>query len=159
MRIRFSLNGEPTVIDVQAERRLSEVLHDDLHMLSVRTVCNSGVCGACTVLIGGKAQLSCLIPCFAIQGDSIVTFEGFSLTKEYKDLQRAFQLHGYTPCSYCLPSKALTIHALLLHNGSPDENQILNALSGIRCSCDALKPLGDSVMTASALRRQKKRAR
>lgn len=154
MKVTFMLNGKETKVDVKSGKRLADLLHDDLNVRSVRTACYRGLCGNCTVIINDTAQLSCLIPAFTVQGKSILTFEGFEKSDEYKELLSIFDRHNYQPCSYCFPGKLLAIHALLLQNIDPSKGEILEALWGNRCSCDVYAPLIESVYTAAHLRRR-----
>ena len=154
MKITFNLNGNPVTCDVKINKRLSDFLHDQLGIRSVRASCYGGFCGSCTVLINNKAVSSCLIPAFSIQNKSILTLEGFENTKDYENIRAAFRKQHYTPCSHCFSAKVLSIHALLLQNYKPAEDEIVDVLRGIRCSCDVFVPLVKSVRIASLSKRR-----
>lgn len=154
MRIVFTLNGERVSCDVNPRRKLALLLHDDFGMLSVKTSCKIGMCGSCTVLMEDEALPSCLVPAFGAQEKSVLTFEGLMEMAEYRDIMKAFKNNDYAPCEYCLPSKALTIYALLLHNPNPGEDEIIEAMRGNICSCDVSTPLINSVFMAARLKRE-----
>jgi carbon-monoxide dehydrogenase small subunit len=152
MRITFSLNGEIMTQDVKINKRLVDFLHDDLELYSIRPACYCGFCGACTILLDDKAVLSCLLPAFAIQGKRIVTLEGFENTEDYHIIYEALRKQNYIPCTQCFSAKVLTIQGLLINNYKPTEDEILEAITGIHCSCDVLTPLIKSVRIAALSR-------
>lgn len=154
MRINFTLNGERVSCDVNPKRKLAFLLREEFGILSVKTSCKTGMCGSCTVLMEDEAVPSCLIPAFGVQEKSVLTFEGLMELGEYGDIMKSFEHNRYYPCEYCLPSKALTIYALLLHDLHPGEDQIIDAMRGNICSCDVSSPLINSVYMAARLKRE-----
>ncbi len=154
MRINFTLNGERVSCDVNPKRKLSLLLHDTFGVRSVKISCRTGMCGSCTVLMEDEAVPSCLIPAFGVQEKSVLTFEGLKELPDYTDIMKSFEHNKYFPCEYCLPSKALTIYALLLQNPHPREDEIIDAMRGNICSCDVSGPLINSVFMAARLKRE-----
>ncbi len=106
------------------------------------------------VLMEDEAVPSCLVPAFGVQEKSVLTYEGLQELAEHKDIIQSFQHNSFFPCDYCLPSKALTIYALILHNPNPGEDEIIEAMRGNICSCDVSAPLINSVFMAARLKRE-----
>jgi aerobic-type carbon monoxide dehydrogenase small subunit (CoxS/CutS family) len=155
VNIIFTLNGEEVSLNAPAIERLSTLLHDRFGLSSVRAGCLSGRCGSCLVLIDGKLANACLVPAFKARKSSITTFEHFSKTKEYADIEKAFQKAGVETCGFCLPGKALSTENLIgsLRDGDPD--RIAAGLSSCVCRCTELPALVRGVALAMESRRER----
>jgi len=155
MTIKFTLNGGEVTARVDAEVRLIDVLRDDFNQRRARAGCRAGVCGACSVLLGGKAVKACLVPAFKVRGREVVTLEGFAATDEYRDIARGFAEAGAEPCGYCEAGKILAAEALLARNMQPSKREVLAAFQGVRCRCTEPESLARAVFAAAETRRRR----
>ncbi|MDR0313254.1 MAG: 2Fe-2S iron-sulfur cluster binding domain-containing protein [Treponema sp.] len=135
MIINFILNGEDVEIDAEAEKRLIDILRLSFGLCGAKTGCYTGICGLCSVILNGDVVKSCLVPAFKIQGQEIITIEGFSQNDEYNDIMQGLAEAGIENCGYCNTGKILTIEALLTKNPTPSPKEILMAFHGIKCRC------------------------
>jgi aerobic-type carbon monoxide dehydrogenase small subunit (CoxS/CutS family) len=135
--IRFRLNGAPASLDTDAGRTLLWVLRTDLALTGTKYGCGAGICGACTVVVDGKAVRSCQTTLKEIQGKDVTTIEGLAHGSELHPLQQAFIEHGGFQCGYCTSGMILTAHALLLEQPHPDRGAIAAGLEDNLCRCGA----------------------
>ena len=150
MEISFTLNGETMTRRVEPRRLLSDFLREDCGHTGTHVGCEHGVCGACTVLIDGKAARSCL--CFAVQVDnrSVTTVEGLRTEDDTLDpLQTEMHRHHALQCGFCTPGFLMSAHALLAENPYPTRAQIVEALAGNLCRCTGYTSIVDAVEAAS----------
>ena len=145
MRIAFNLNGKNYHRDVSEEKRLLDFLREDMNMTSVKEGCGEGECGACTVIIDGKAVNSCLILAVEIDGHSVLTLEGL----KNDIIQQAFIDSGAIQCGFCTPGMLLAAEALLRENPEPDEEDIKEAISGNLCRCTGYLSVVRAIKRAS----------
>ena len=125
--IRFRLNGRTTALTTEDERTLLWVLRTDLALTGAKYGCGAGLCGACTVLVDGKAVRSCQTKLKAVQGRDMMTIEGLARDGQLHPLQQAFVEHGALQCGYCTPGMILQAHALLSAQPQPSRAPILQA--------------------------------
>jgi aerobic-type carbon monoxide dehydrogenase small subunit (CoxS/CutS family) len=133
--VSFTLNGKPTRVTVDGERKLLWVLRTDLGLTGTKFGCGASLCGACTVLVGNEAVRSCQVPVKDVAGKRVTTIEGLSANGKLDVLQRAFVAHNAAQCGFCTPGMILTAHALLASNTSPSDRQILDHMDGNLCRC------------------------
>ncbi|MCD6102794.1 MAG: (2Fe-2S)-binding protein [Thermotogae bacterium] len=145
MRIAFNLNGKNYHRDVSEEKRLLDFLREDMNMTSVKEGCGEGECGACTVIIDGKAVNSCLILAVEIDGHSVLTLEGL----KNDIIQQAFIDSGAIQCGFCTPGMIMSTKALLDSVKNPTEEQIKTALEGNICRCTGYIKIIDAVKEAA----------
>ena len=155
MRIHFTLNGEPTDLDVQASDLLVDMLRLRLGLRGARPGCLQGQCGSCTILFNGALAPSCLIPAFKVYGSEIVTIEGLMQTRGYQDIERAFSRAGAQPCRFCAAGKFLSIHALLSSTPNPGDQAIRDTLAGVWCRCTTYQRLIQAIRFASENRERR----
>jgi aerobic-type carbon monoxide dehydrogenase small subunit (CoxS/CutS family) len=144
--IRFRLNGHPTTIDSDGGRRLLWVLRGEL---ALKYGCGAGLCGACTVLIDGKAARACRISLAEVAGKDVVTVEGLARDGQLDALQRAFVDHGALQCGYCTPGMLLSAHALLREHRHPSRQEIAAAMEHNLCRCGAHQRILDAIEAAA----------
>jgi aerobic-type carbon monoxide dehydrogenase small subunit (CoxS/CutS family) len=149
MKISFILNGNLREIDVRPERTLLEVLREDLEMTGTKHGCDSGECGACTVLIDGEPVNSCLTLAPAVRGREVFTIEGLAEDGNLHPLQQAFVDHGALQCGFCGSGMILTAKALLDKNLSPTRDEVRRGLAGNLCRCSGYVPIIDAVIDAA----------
>lgn len=134
--IHFKLNGDPIQIEVEPHLTLLQVLRDELELTGTKEGCGMGECGACTVLINGKAVNSCIFPIMEADGTNIISIEGLSdVDGNLHPLQQSFIQNGAVQCGFCTPGMVLSAKALLDENPIPTEEDIRSAISGNLCRC------------------------
>src|SRR4030042_6070317 len=133
--IRIEVNGVSRKAFVEPTLTLVNFLRDHLGLTGTKKSCDSGNCGACTVILDGKAVNSCLILAAETDGHSVTTIEGLQKNETLHPLQEAFVKYGAIQCGFCSPGMILTAKALLDQNPSPSEDQIREALAGNLCRC------------------------
>ncbi len=147
--VTFELNGEQTTIDSVATPRLLDALRGTLRLTGTKEGCGAGQCGACTVLVDGRAVLSCLYPTQEVEGREVTTIEGLvSPDNALSPVQRAFAEHGGIQCGFCTSGMVLAATALLDANPDPTEEQIRTALLGNLCRCTGYVQIVEAVKKA-----------
>ena len=135
MRITVTVNGEEIEYDVEARRLLVHFLRDDLDLTGTHVGCDTGNCGACTVIYNGVLAKSCMLLAIQADGAAIETVEGLASDGELNALQQAFSDHHALQCGYCTPGMLMSATALLRDNPSPSEDEIRKAIQGNICRC------------------------
>ena len=135
MNVEFTLNNKAIKIDIDASTRLLDLLRDTLGMKSVKEGCGEGECGACVVLVDGRAMNSCMLPAGAVMGKSVLTLEGFKDTDRYKAIEKGFLKAGSVQCGFCTPGFVIATESLLNQNPHPTDAEIKEGLSGNLCRC------------------------
>ena len=135
MKISFTLNNERLSVDVAEDMRLLDFLRDELGLTGTKEGCGEGECGACTVIIDGKAVNSCLVLLPEIDGSEVTTIEGLSKDGELDTIQKAFVDEGAVQCGFCTPGMIMSAKALLDRNDSPNDEEIMEAIEGNLCRC------------------------
>ena len=135
MKLTFVLNGKTTSLEVAPDKRLLDLLREDLHMTGTKEGCGEGECGACTVIIDGEAVHSCLVLACQLEGRSVLTIEGLAENGELVRIQRNFVEETAVQCGYCTTGMIMSAKALLMHNPHPTVEEIRVALSGNICRC------------------------
>lgn len=140
--LHFTLNGQAQEVAISPEMSLLTVLKDILNINSVKRACVGGECGACTVIVDGKAMNSCLILAASAEGCCVETLESMGTPENLHPLQQAFYDMGATQCGFCTPGLIMSAKALLDENPSPTEEDIRTAISGNLCRCTGyVKPV------------------
>lgn len=155
-QIRLRVNGFEYDPFIDPHRTLLDVLREEFGLTGTKKGCDKGACGACTVLIDGKAALSCLTLAVECEGKAITTIEGLANPKtgELDPLQQAFIDKTAFQCGFCTPGIILSAKALLEENSSPTEKEVKDALSGNYCRCISHYHVLEAVM--AAVRRKKR---
>ena len=148
--INFTLNGKPVSVETAPNKRLLDLLHDDLGMLSVKEGCSEGECGACTVIFNGEPVTSCCMLAGQAEGAEIITVEGISLDGKPNVLQQAFLDAGAVQCGFCIPGMLLNAQALLMKNPNPTMEEIKVAMSGNLCRCTGYAKIEKAVALAAS---------
>ncbi len=134
MKIKFKLNNKKIDADINIRQTLHEYLRKN-GIYSVKYGCDNGECGACTVLVNGKAQNSCLMLMHTVNNCKIETVESFSDHKTLHPLQKSFLEEGAVQCGYCTPGMILSAESLIRETPNPNEDKIKDALAGNLCRC------------------------
>ncbi len=134
--ISLEINNDHYEVAVSPQQTLLDVLRDDLGLIGTKSGCTMGACGVCTVIVDGKATLSCLTLALNCEGRSIETIEGIRQPDgSLHPIQAAFVEHGAIQCGFCSPGVIMTAKALVDHTPAPDDHQIRDALAGTLCRC------------------------
>ena len=147
MPISLHVNGEQHVVDVAPTRRLLAVLREDLALTGAKHGCGEGACGACAVLLDGRAVVSCLLPVAAAEGREVTTIEGLGETAAA--LQEAFVAEDALQCGFCTPGQIVSASALLTAVERPDRAAIRTAMAGNICRCGAYPKIERAILRAS----------
>lgn len=146
--ITLNVNGEVREIAVRPAATLLEVLRADLGLTGVKEGCDTGACGACTVLMDGEAVLSCLALAIRCQGKSITTIEGLASGGQLHPVQQAAIDKDAVQCGFCAPGWILSATALLAGNPDPAREEVKEAIAGNLCRCGAYRRIEDAVLLA-----------
>jgi aerobic carbon-monoxide dehydrogenase small subunit len=133
--ISVTINGTVYEREVEARKLLIHFIRDDLDLTGSHIGCDTGNCGACSVLVDGTLVKSCMILAVQADGSSIETVEGLAADDELTGLQQAFKDHHALQCGYCTPGMLMSATALLRTNVDPSEDEIKKALQGNICRC------------------------
>jgi len=144
--ISLILNNEPRNVQVETNEILLDVLRNKLGIKSPKCGCERGDCGACTVLLDGKAVRSCLILAVEAENHNIITLEGISREK-LSALQEAFIEFNSFQCGYCAPGIILAVTELLEKNPHPSLEEIKESIAGNLCRCTGYTPIFDAIMS------------
>lgn len=151
MKISFTLNGERRQVHVSPNEILLEVLRYKMGVKSPKSGCDTGDCGACTVILNGKAVRSCLIFAVEVDGQDILSLEGLS-PDGLSPLQQALLEKNAFQCGYCAPGMILSAHELLSSKPHPTEEEIKEAISGNLCRCTGYQPIIDAIKSLTEKR-------
>ena len=155
MTVSFILNGEDVVVQCDANERLIDILRGHFGLLSAKSGCLTGQCGACTVLLNDQVSNACLVPAFKVAGNEIVTIEGFSQTDEYGEILSGYKQVHLGNCGYCEAGKILCTETLLDRIPAPSKEEILMGFSGIKCRCTNPERLVEAVTFIAGIRQRR----
>ena len=147
--VTVEVNGTTYERDVEARRLLIHFLRDDLDLTGSHIGCDTGNCGACSVIVDGTLLKSCMMLAVQADGTSIETVEGLAEGDELTALQQAFSDHHALQCGYCTPGMLMSATALLRTHPQPTEEQIKKALQGNICRCTGYWNIFEAVKTAA----------
>ena len=152
---RLVVNGVPHTVSVPARRLLADCLRQDLGLTGTHLGCEHGVCGACTVLVDGRAMRSCLLFAVQAQGAELRTVEGLADPDgPLHPIQEAFSEHHGLQCGFCTPGFVTTVTAWLREHPDPTEAQAREAIGGNLCRCTGYQNIVASVLRAAELQRE-----
>ena len=142
-KIELTVNNQKITSEISTSLRLLDFIRNELDLTGAKEVCAEGECGACTVLVNGKAQNACLMLMHAVNNCTIETVESFSDHQTLHPLQKSFLDEGAAQCGYCTPGMILSSEALIRENDNhPNEDEIKDALAGNLCRCTGyVKPI------------------
>ena len=147
--VTVTVNGLTVEKEVPARRLLVHFLRDDLDLTGTHIGCDTGNCGACSVIVDGQLLKSCMILAVQADGSSIETVEGLAEGEELSTLQQAFSARHALQCGYCTPGMLMSATALLRANPEPTEGEVRKALQGNICRCTGYWNIVEAVVAAS----------
>jgi len=153
--ITLIINQKPYTLDVQSHHTLLEVLRDQLDITGPKECCGVGECGACTILMDGKAVNACLILAVEANGSEIVTIEGLGGPDSLSPMQKAFVDAGAVQCGFCTPGMIMAAQYLINTNPNPTEEDVRVALAGNLCRCTGYSRIFDAVLSVSKKGKQR----
>ena len=147
--VRLMVNGSARAAEVQANLTLLELLRDHFGLMGTKVGCETGYCGACTVLLEGEPVNSCLMLAVEADGGTITTIEGLEREGRLDTVQEAFLRHGAVQCGYCSPGMILSGRALLDRNPNPTAEEVREAISGNLCCCTGYVKIVEAILDAA----------
>jgi aerobic-type carbon monoxide dehydrogenase small subunit (CoxS/CutS family) len=147
--ISVEVNGTTYERDVEARRLLIHFLRDDLDLTGSHVGCDTGNCGACSVILDGTLVKSCMVLAIQADGASIETVEGLAGEEQLTPLQQAFSDHHALQCGYCTPGMLMSATALLRENPKPSDEEIAKAIQGNICRCTGYWNIFEAIKAAS----------
>jgi carbon-monoxide dehydrogenase small subunit len=147
--ITLIINQKPYTLDVQSHHTLLEVLRDQLNITGPKECCGVGECGACTILMDGKAVNACLILAVEADGSEIITIEGLGGPNSLSPMQKAFVDAGAVQCGFCTPGMIMAAQYLINTNPNPTEEDVRVALAGNLCRCTGYSRIFEAVLSVS----------
>jgi carbon-monoxide dehydrogenase small subunit len=147
--ISLTVNDRRYSLEVDPSMRLVDLLGDVLGFTSVKEGCSEGECGACTVLLDGRAVTSCTIMAFQADGSEILTVEGLESLGELEPIEKAFIENDAVQCGFCTPGMIMSVRALLSKNRKPSEEEAKRAIEGNLCRCTGYVPIIRAIMDAA----------
>jgi aerobic-type carbon monoxide dehydrogenase small subunit (CoxS/CutS family) len=147
--ITVTINGTTYEREVEARKLLIHFLRDDLDLTGSHIGCDTGNCGACSVIVDGTLVKSCMMLAVQVDGAQVETVEGLAAGDELNTLQQAFREHHALQCGYCTPGMLMSATALLRENPSPSDDEIRKALQGNICRCTGYWNIFEAVKAAS----------
>lgn len=151
MKVNFTLNGKSMSVETAPDRRVVDLLREDLGLSGTKECCGSGECGACTILVNGESRLSCLMLAAQLEGRTLLTIEGLAANGELHVVQQAFVDHGAVQCGFCTPGMVLATLDLLRRIPEPTREEVRRELSGNLCRCTGYQKIVDAVMAAARI--------
>ena len=150
MDVKVTVNGETYERDVEPRKLLIHFLRDDLDLTGSHIGCDTGNCGACSVIYNGTLIKSCMLLAVQADGTKIETVEGLGEGDELDALQQSFSQHHALQCGYCTPGMLMSATALLRTNPHPNEQEIRKAIQGNICRCTGYVNIVEAITAASA---------
>jgi aerobic-type carbon monoxide dehydrogenase small subunit (CoxS/CutS family) len=147
--IHLAVNGKPYTVEADPQTSLLTVLREHLDLTGSKYGCGEGQCGACTVIIEGKAQRSCITRVSAVSGKPITTIEGLAHGDHLHPVQQAFLDVGAMQCAYCTSGMIMSAVALLQKNPAPKENEIIEFMDGNICRCGTYPRIVSAIQKAA----------
>ena len=150
MIVEFCLNGKMVSLETPPDRRVVDLLREELGLTGTKECCGSGECGACTILVDGESRLSCLMLAAQLTGRLVTTIEGVAGEAGMHIVQRAFVEQGAVQCGFCTPGMILATLDLLRRIPNPTREEVRRELSGNLCRCTGYQKIVDAVMVAAS---------
>jgi aerobic-type carbon monoxide dehydrogenase small subunit (CoxS/CutS family) len=148
-RITLRVNGTSRIADVETRIHLADFLRQSFGLTGTHLGCEHGVCGACTIIVDGRAVRACLMLAVQANGAEIETVEGLGTTESLSVLQKAFSTHHGLQCGFCTPGMLMSLEAFLRVNPQPSAAEIREAISGNICRCTGYQGIVEAALAAA----------
>lgn len=149
IEVNFIINKKPVTVEAYPNERLLDVLRDTLKLTGTKEGCAVGECGACTVILDGKAVTSCLVPIGSVEGREVITIEGVGADGKLDPIQEAILENHALQCGFCIPGFVMSAKALLDENPDATKEEIRRAISGNLCRCTGYEQLTVAIYEAA----------
>ena len=149
--VKLAVNGVDRTVTTDSERRLLDVLREDLSLTGTKYGCGEGQCGACLILLDGRPTMSCLLTVRTADGKSVTTVEGLTKDDVLHVVQEAFLREGAMQCGYCTSGMIIAAVALLEKNPRPSDEEIIQVMNGNICRCNEYVKILRAVQRASGM--------
>jgi aerobic carbon-monoxide dehydrogenase small subunit len=147
--IRVKVNGKEHKLEIEPRLLLVELLRENLDLTGTHIGCDTSYCGACTVLLNGKAVKSCTVLAVHADGGEVLTVEGLAKNGELHPIQKAFGDSYGLQCGYCTPGLLISTYQLLQHNSNPSDKDIRKAIAGNTCRCTGYQNVFKAIKAAA----------
>ncbi len=155
--VKFTLNGRPVTAQAEPRMQLADLIRHVLKQYGTHVGCEHGICGACTVLVDGRAVRSCLMFAAQVDGASVTTVEGLGGAPDtLNDLQAAFRAHHALQCGFCTPGILASATQFLAEHKNPTEREVREMLSGHICRCTGYIGIVEAILATAARRNAEK---
>ena len=146
-QLTIKVNGKSHTLMVETNKTLLELLREDLGLTGAKQACDTGGCGACTVLVDARPVYSCLVLALDCQGKDVLTIEGLATDDKLHPLQEAFIEHGAVQCGFCTSGMIVSAKALLEENPRPTEEEVRKAIAGNICRCTGYAKIVEAILS------------
>ena len=157
--VHCTVNHAPVAVEIEPNKRLLDMLRNNLGLTSVKEGCSEGECGACTVIMNGEPVTSCCVLAGQAEGADILTLEAMAVDGEPDVVQRSFIDTGAVQCGFCIPGMIMTAEAFLKKNNNPTMEEVKLAMSGNLCRCTGYSKINEAVMLAAKRMRGEEEAK
>ncbi len=145
LQVTLTVNRKEYELDVNPDERLLDTLRERLRLTGVKEGCSVGECGACTVILDGKAVHSCMVLTAQVDGSEVLTVEGLEVDGELDPLQKSFIEKQAVQCGFCIPGMLMSARALLNKNPTPNRDEIKTAIEGNLCRCTGYEQIIEAI--------------
>jgi aerobic-type carbon monoxide dehydrogenase small subunit (CoxS/CutS family) len=149
--MELNINNKPYTVQASGDENLLMILRDHLDLTGSKYGCGEGACGACTVLVDGKATRACITPVNSLVGKKITTIEGLEQNGKLHPVQSAFLNEDVFQCSYCAPGMIMSAVSLLQKNANPSKKEIISSMQGNICRCGTYPRIIKAIQEASTV--------
>lgn len=153
-QITFTVNGEERTVAAEPARYLLDILRDELHLTGAKRGCDNGTCGACVVVLDGRAVKSCIVPIEKLDGVNILTVEGLSDGRTLHPVQQALIDTGAVQCGFCTPGIVMELYALFTKDVDATEDEIRRALNKHLCRCTGYEAIWEGALLAQSMMKE-----
>ncbi len=150
MKIEFKVNGKAVRLETEPQRRLLDILRDDLDLIAAKEGCGKGECGSCTVFYNGRRVNSCLVPALQLNGSSVYTLEGVRDWPVFQSVEAVFVENGAVQCGFCIPGMVLSTMAFIKESDPPYRSEDIKwAIAGNMCRCTGYTKIIETISDLS----------
>ena len=153
-QITFTVNGEERTVAAEPARYLLDILRDELYLTGAKRGCDNGTCGACVVVVDGRAVKSCILPVEKLDGVNVLTVEGLSDGRTLHPVQQALIDAGAVQCGFCTPGIVMELYALFTENLDATEDDIRRALNKHLCRCTGYEAIWEGALLAQSMMKE-----